>query len=1054
MKKLILSLFFFTTGLYAQDVPNLLFANKEQCLDYGGDVNTVATAKDMLGNLHVLGTFSNKADFDPSASTADLTAIGSSDMFLARYDNNGIYIGAIHIGGTGTVTPKAITIDQDFVYIAGNYTKTIDFDPSSNVANLTSISDSGSGFLAIYNLDGILVDFKSLSGTGIIQMAEMKTYNNQLLIVGNFTGTINFDPAASGFELTATATGDSFIAKYNSLLTSIAVFDITSTANVIASTLAVDNAGNIVISGTCSGTTDFDPFGSTSNLTVATNRNTFIAKYSNVGVLQWVKDIGGRQATSSLSTPKLVQDSNNNILITGVYSLTSDFNPSAAIFNLTTSGSNYFLAKYDVDGNYIWAKKIGNGPTVLKRNIAIDTSNNVYIDGTFSGITDFDPNAGVVNLDSTSGNFFFAQYDTNGNFVYANNIVATINTLLINNNNELVVSGTFTGNLDFDPSSATANLISPAVNAFLSKYNAVGSYVYAKQIGNKKSNRIVSYVATDQMGAIYRVGQLSATSDIDPSSAVFTVTNASLGTGFFISKYTGSGALVWGKTITTTVGSSAGISVTNTDPNGNTYVVGGFIGTVDFDPSANTATMVSSSSTVSDLYIAKYDSNGNYLWSKQIIGAIGARRKLVFDALGNFYFSGTYNGTTPIDVDPSVVNVFNLTVNGQLNAYMIKFNPQGDFIWAKSLLAVNSGDFVSVTQFDFKNNSLYVTGRILGGTDFNPSPTETNILTTVIQSSNETFFAKYDLDGNYQMAFKFDNDPVAGFINKSSSFDVDTNGDIYLLSVFVETVDFDPSPTATLMMTAEFNNYNIAVLKLTANGSLLWARQIKPVDDNSFLPVTSIQGNEWLSSAYVNNNQLFVLSSIYGAFDFDPSPTNNFNLNSTIDNDGNYNSTFFVAKYDTINGDLISANKLDGDYKGEIYNSCLDNTDNIILAGSFRGALDFDFTDGVQSIVSSASPYNNDRFWAKYEDTALSLEQNSAVKEYTVYPNPTHSILYVSHESFEEFNVTLMDITGKIIQETSLTNQKGVDVSSFPTGMYFIQIENGLQKSTYKFIKE
>jgi len=61
--------------------------------------------------------------------------------------------------------------------------------------------------------------------------------------------------------------------------------------------------------------------------------------------------------------------------------------------------------------------------------------------------------------------------------------------------------------------------------------------------------------------------------------------------------------------------------------------------------------------------------------------------------------------------------------------------------------------------------------------------------------------------------------------------------------------------------------------------------------------------------------------------------------------------------------------------------------------------------------------------------------------------------LYVSHTSFNEFKVTLMDITGKVLQREILTNQKGVDVSSYTQGMYFIQIENGLEKSTYKFIK-
>lgn len=1053
MKKLTLFLFSFTTGLYAQDVPNLLFANKEQCLNYGGDINTVATAKDMIGITHVVGTFSNKADFDPSASVADLTAIGSSDMFLARYDSNGVYIGAINIGGTGTVTPTAIVSDQDYVYVAGNFTKTIDFDPSNNVANLTTTNDQGAGFLAIYNLEGILIEYKSLGGTGTIKMAEMKVYNNQLIIVGDLTGTIDFDPSVNTLELTTTAGGDSFIAKYNSLLTVVAVYAITSTANVIASTIDVDNGGSIFISGTYSGTTNFDSFGIIPSLTVAANRNTFIAKYSNLGGLQWVKDIGGRSATSSTYVPKLVLDSNNNILVTGIYSLTSDFNPSSTVVNLTTSGNNIFLAKYDVDGNYLWVKKIGNSPTFIKRNIAIDSANNVYIDGTFSGTTDFDPNAGVFNLDSSTGVFFFAKYDTNGNFVYANNIGATINSLLINNNNELVLSGIFSGTSDFDPSTTIASLISPSINAFLSKYSPSGSYVFAKQIGNKQSNRFISYVATDQTGAIYRVGQLSAVTDIDPSSSVFNLSNTSNGLGVFIAKYTNSGALVWGKAITSGIGSSVGVSVTNTDSDGNTYIVGGFLGTVDFDPSANTANMISSNSIVSDLYIAKYDSNGNYVWSKQIAGSIGARRKLVFDTSGNFYFSGTYTGTTPIDVDPSIDNVFNLTTNGQSNTYIIKFNAQGEFVWAKSLLAQTTSYFVSVTQFDIKNNSLYLTGRMLGGADFNPSPTETNILTTIIPFSNETFFAKYDLDGNYQMAFKFDNDP-SGLINKGSSFAIDDNGDIYLLAIFINTVDFDSSPTEVFNLTSlpDDSTFSLAILKYTTNGSFVWAKQVRAVNEDSFLPVTSIQGNEWLSNTYIKNNELIVASAIFGNFDFDPSE-NDAILTSSVNSNGGYNTSFFVAKYNMSTGAFLSASKLDGDYVGEIYNSSLDTNQDLLLSGSFSGTVDFDFTTGVQSLTS-ASPYNNDRFWAKYTIETLGVEENSSINGYSVYPNPTQSILYVSHQSFKEFNVTLMDVTGKILQKTTLNNQKGVDVSAYPKGIYFIQIENGSEKSTSKFIKD
>ena len=110
-------------------------------------------------------------------------------------------------------------------------------------------------------------------------------------------------------------------------------------------------------------------------------------------------------------------------------------------------------------------------------------------------------------------------------------------------------------------------------------------------------------------------------------------------------------------------------------------------------------------------------------------------------------------------------------------------------------------------------------------------------------------------------------------------------------------------------------------------------------------------------------------------------------------------------------------------------------------------------SSGVQTLTSTNSFYF-DRFWAKYSTTTLGLEDNITSNNYRIYPNPTNGELFVSHPLNIDFNITITDITGKVLKTTILQNNESVDVASYPQGMYFIQIESGNERNTYKFIKK
>ena len=80
---------------------------------------------------------------------------------------------------------------------------------------------------------------------------------------------------------------------------------------------------------------------------------------------------------------------------------------------------NIFICKLDTDGNFIWAKSIGEAAPSLGYDITIDNAGNIYTTGYFMGTVDFDPGPGEFNLTSGFSDIFVSILDTDGSFVSA-----------------------------------------------------------------------------------------------------------------------------------------------------------------------------------------------------------------------------------------------------------------------------------------------------------------------------------------------------------------------------------------------------------------------------------------------------------------------------------------------------------------------------------------------------------------------------------------------------------------------------------------------------------
>ncbi len=121
-----------------------------------GADRSFSIAIDAEGNVYTTGHFFNTADFDPGTEMAPLTAAGNSapDVFISKLDTNGNYEWAAGFGAPGADNGSSVAVDADMhVYATGTFQGTVDFDPGTEITNLTSGADGANNSSFILKLE-------------------------------------------------------------------------------------------------------------------------------------------------------------------------------------------------------------------------------------------------------------------------------------------------------------------------------------------------------------------------------------------------------------------------------------------------------------------------------------------------------------------------------------------------------------------------------------------------------------------------------------------------------------------------------------------------------------------------------------------------------------------------------------------------------------------------------------------------------------------------------------------------------------------------------------
>lgn len=412
-------------------------------------------------------------------------------------------------------------------------------------------------------------------------------------VTGAFQGTVDFDPGAGTFNLTAAGDSDVFVSKLSTNGDLVWARHFGGTGHDAGNGIFVDGEGCVYFTGVFSDTADFDPGVGVTALTSAGSGDVFVSKIDENGDLVWSNQLGGVNEDIGRA---IAVDTAGNVFVTGEFQDTADFDPSASTFNLASNGSaDIFTWKLNSNGELVWAKHFGGTSIDAGYGISVNGVGVLHLMGIFQGTSDFDPGTGIFNISSAGSNdIFVLNLSEDGDLVWAKSFGGASNDvgrfMVVDVTGNVYTTGEFQGTADFDPGAGSFNLTSAGINdTFVSKLTQDGEFVWAKSLEGDGLDFGLG-VAVDGAGNIYLTGHFSGTTDFDPGVGSFPLSSAG-SDDVFVCKLNASANFVWAKSMGSGGGDTGrGLAL---DSAGNAYLAGYFSDTVDFDPGLGTFNLTS-----------------------------------------------------------------------------------------------------------------------------------------------------------------------------------------------------------------------------------------------------------------------------------------------------------------------------------------------------------------------------------------------------------------------------------------------------------------------------
>lgn len=943
----------------------------------------------------------------PRAIVGDFIVPGS---FVARYDASGACLWANGPGGA------AIAVNgSNEVYVVGTFFNTMQFGASTLSALGADV------FVAKYDANGQPLWARQMGGAlNDHAISAAVDGLGRVHVGGFFQGTATFGSTT----LVATQDTTGFHATYDAdgnFQWAVTAGGFNSNDGTdFRNSLACDASGNTIMAGNFD---DTGTFGATT-ITATAFDKMYLARFDASGNCTWAHAMGATYGNEPAEVA--LAPSGNIYLYAGFWGADATFG-GTVLENADESHEDICLAYFNADGDPQWARNVGSSFfNDFPASLDVDDAGNAWVAGTIAYTADF----GAITLNEAGT--FVAHYDATGTALLAQRpTTAALARHALGSNGGHFVCGNFYSAL-FDMSGGAS--VSPALlqgeEGFLAHYDSGLGYEWMRRMGlHGSAFDAATSVLTDADGNVYTTGGFTTTAILcdDTLRAPLAATH------LWLNKRDADGNCIWTMHIPCSEPTAA--NQTNTaaslvmDADGYLYFTGGFFGTADFG-----AVQLASAGS-KDIFLAKYDSDGNCVWAIREGGSDRDEGGAVsVDPNGDLVLTGSYRGNATIAGLP-------LASLGQSDGFLAKYSADGAPLWAKSFGGAEWDNGYDVVVDGA--GSAYLTGRYTTSASFDG-------LVVNGTSYYDYFLAKYATDG----ALFWVTGSTGDGVQQSNAVTIGGSGQIYITGQFQGTMTMC---TETLVGDPAY--YWPFVSCYNTEGAVLWQNALPATGGGySYAIAPRPSGDIVLAGGFAGTMTVgaSTLTAVGGqdawvaAFN---SAGNDLWSHAMIGTD-----FWDIASVTDVVADDLTVHAV-GSY-GDVYFTPFDQTGGTLAfdpgdPGSVRFAPNSSdaFTTKFASAENSSPPFEP----VGCDGTVQVVEADAPALALQLAPNPVDRYFILSaSEPLTNATITVRDVTGRELRMIAAhaSGMLRIDAGALPSGLYSISVRAAAGSTTLRFVVE